>query len=130
MSNYPNFPQHELDCGCGCDGRMDDRFMLEVVVPMRQELGFPFTIPKGGAYRCAEYDRKENGAHEGRALDVLCNSRRRYLIIEWLMARNMRIKRGEQQGRLVTRIGINNGSIHFDDRENNKATNVMWDYYG
>lgn len=132
MSNYPNFKQHELDCPCNCDGRMDDTFMLDVIVPMRQQLGFAITIPRGGAYRCEEYDKKPNGAHQGHAMDILCNSRRRFMIVDWLIRRNYRIDIGQESGKKVTRIGINNGSIHIDDmqREDGKDDLVMWDYYG
>jgi len=131
VSNYPKFPQHELDCPCGCDGRMDDEFMTEIAVPMRLDLGFVFVIPRGGAYRCEEYDGKY-GAHQGFAIDTLCNSKKRFKIVEWLFYRNFRIDNGEIKGRKVTRIGINNGSIHFDflQEDSGKATEVMWDYYG
>jgi hypothetical protein len=108
---------------------MDDKFMLNVVVPMRLELGFPFTIPRGGAYRCKEYDGKY-GAHQGHAIDVIANSRRRFLIIDWLIRRNVMIDLNQIDGEKVTRIGVNNGSIHFDDLQSDKKdVEVMWDYY-
>ncbi len=133
MSNYQYFDQDtELGCPCGCDGRMNNYFMSEIIVPMRKELDFPFTIPSGGAYRCEDYDDKK-GAHQGHALDILCSSRQRSRIIAWLEHRNFRIDRGELLGRKVTRIGINNGSIHIDDLqegEMGKSANVVWDYYG
>lgn len=126
---YNNFPQAELKCPCGCDGEMSHEFMRDVVVPMRSELGFSFIIPRGGAYRCAEYDGKVNGAHQGHALDVLTNSRQRYKILNWLFIRNHNIEVGNLKGKKVTRMGINNGSIHFDDRDSGKSTYVIWDYY-
>ena len=109
---------------------MDPDFMLEIVVPMRLELGFSFVIPKGGAYRCSDYDGKY-GAHQGHALDIICNSRQRHRITTWLMYRNFRIDRGEITGRKVTRIGNNRGAIHIDDlqSEDGKDVDVIWDYY-
>jgi len=128
---WEHFPQHELDCPCGCDGRMDSYFMDDVVVPMRKSLGFSMAIPKGGAYRCEYYDGKPGGAHQGRAIDIICSSRERFLIIDWLIRRNIRIDNGNLRGRKVTRIGINNGSIHIDDADSDygKSEMVVWDYY-
>ena len=129
MSNYPNFLQEELDCPCGCNGRMDDEFMLGVVVPMRLELGFPFAIPKGGAYRCKDYDGNLN--HEGHALDFKANPRQRWKVIEWIMKRNTLIDLNKIEGKKITRIGINRTTIHIDDMqpESGKAPMVIWDYY-
>lgn len=128
---YKYFSTKELACPCGCNGTISQEFMEDIVIPMRKQLGFAFTVPKGGAYRCEAYDGKSNGAHQGHALDILTNSRQRYQIIEWIMRRNTRIDKGILRGRKVTRIGINNGSIHIDDMqsEDGKATDVMWDYY-
>jgi len=128
---WDHFPQHELDCPCGCDGRMSNEFMDDVVVPMRKALGFVFVIPNGGAYRCADYDGKDNGAHQGHALDVVANSRQKFLILDWIFKRNHRIDNGTLRGRKITRIGINRGSIHFDDmiESEGKDCAVIWDYY-
>ena len=130
MSNYPSFSQHELDCPCGCDGRMDDEFMTDVIVPMRMELGFPFIISKGGAYRCADYDGNKN--HEGHALDFRANSRQRWMVIDWIEKRNRRIDMGHEHGKKVTRIGINKTTIHIDDMQSidGKYEMVIWTYYG
>lgn len=125
------FPPNELSCPCGCGGLMDSYFMDDVVVPMRKALGFSMVIPKGGAYRCEDYDGKKGGAHQGRALDILCNSHQRFLIIDWIIRRNIRIDNGKLRGRKITRIGINNGSIHIDDADTDfgKTECVIWDYY-
>ena len=130
MSNYTNFPQHELNCPCGCGGLMDETFMNAVVVPMRLDLGFPFVVPKGGAYRCRNYDGKY-GAHQGFALDIICNSRERFKILEWIFEYNSEFKQGWIDGPMVTRIGINNGSIHIDALQHGdgKSVEVVWDYY-
>ena len=129
--SYQYFLDSELNCPCGCSGKMSHSFMSEVIVPMRQELGFSFVVPKGGAFRCEDYDGKY-GAHQGHALDIICTSRQRSRITTWLMYRNFRIDRGEITGRKVTRIGNNNGSIHIDDlqADEGKDIEVIWDYYG
>jgi len=132
MSNYPFFPQEELNCPCGCDGRMDDVFM-STIVSMRSQLGFPMEVPSGGAYRCEEYDKKTNGAHShGRALDIVCNSRRRFMVLGWIFDFNRLVRLGMAEGRPITRIGINNGAIHIDDmgEDDGKDERVIWDYYG
>ena len=125
MSKYIYFDEvTELACPCGCDGQMNHSFMQDTAVPMRMDLGFPFQIPSGGAYRCKEYDGKY-GAHQGFALDVICNSKQRFDIIEWIFEYNCYIKLKLIEGTPITRIGINNGSIHFDNltQDSGKADN-------
>jgi len=107
---------------------MSQEFMLTIVVPMRLSLGFPFVIPDGGAYRCEEYDEKPNGEHQGEAIDIICNSSMRFAILEWIFEHNFKVKRGEIEARPITRIGINNGSIHIGFRQT-KDQRVVWAYY-
>lgn len=104
------FPDHELACGCGCDGKMNPAFMKKLIA-MREEAGFPFIL--SSAYRCPSYNEKvsytgSTGPHTtGRAVDVLVDRRRAYEFMELAFKHGMTGIGVKQKG--VVRF------LHIDD---------------
>lgn len=113
-----NFSKSEFLCPCGkCDGGTMSPAFIAKLQSLREKSGVGMTVISG--FRCPAHNKKEGGATaslhlEGRACDVLCASDRdRLALVRYAIDVGLR------------GIGINNGSIHFDDRE----TGAIWTYY-
>ena len=100
---------------------MDAGFMKKVE-HIRCVLNFPFIV--ASAYRCPDYNEQvsstgRSGPHTtGRAIDIKCNSRQRYMIQEQAMKLGM------------TRFGIGKTFIHIDDLTAARGfdNKVTWSY--
>lgn len=61
-----NFTPSEFACPCGCDKKPDmDMKLLFVLQTVRNYVGKPMIIPKGGGYRCVKYNATVKGAVKG-----------------------------------------------------------------
>lgn len=89
-SNYRFFTNEELACShCLEQGitdsheNMDEQFM-EMVIHLREELGFPFIVTS--AYRCPEHPiekaKSSPGAHSsGTAMDIKASGKKAYKLL-------------------------------------------------
>ncbi len=71
------FPDHELECHCGCGQQRMDRIFMFRLVGLRRELEMPMVLTS--AYRCPAHDKAEGGKGEhpaGLAVDVAVRSSR------------------------------------------------------
>lgn len=113
----------ELRCKCGCGLDSFDLHFLATLQRMRAKANFPFVILSG--CRCPSNNASHGGgpAHtlnkEGlcQAVDILAtNSHHMYVISKLAYEEDIR------------RIGINNGSIHLDVRQD-LPQEMEWTYY-
>lgn len=116
-----HFDASEFVCPCGkCDGgRMSPRFM-EKLEKFRMIYGKPVRIVPGGGFRCVAYEKKNGrsgkGMHpQGRAADFeVLSDADRYQALRIAFS-------------IFGGVGVNNGSIHVDDRD--AAAARCWTYY-
>jgi uncharacterized protein YcbK (DUF882 family) len=114
-----HFDASEFLCPCGkCDGgRMDPKF-IEKLERFRQMFSQPVRILSG--FRCTAHNKKIGGAGgsmhvQGRAVDfVVATDADRYQALRIAFS-------------VFGGVGVNNGSIHVDDR--NAAEARCWTYY-
>lgn len=86
-SQWEYFSIEELTCQCGC-GRMEmDSKFMELLVRLREHLGFPFPVTSG--FRCPEHNARVSkspmvmkyGPHvAGKAVDIHVYSTRAFLL--------------------------------------------------
>lgn len=116
-----HFDASEFLCPCGSctGGKMSPTFMAKLE-KFRGIYGKPVKIVPGGGFRCVAYEKKNgrsgNGMHpQGRAADFeVLSDADRYQALRIAFA-------------IFGGIGINNGSIHVDDRD--AAAARSWTYY-
>lgn len=119
----PYFNEDEFLCPCGdakcVKADMNQAFMGKLN-RLRDMFGKPVTVIKGGGYRCKTYNARIGGAEDsyhlqGRAADILAASDHdRYLLLRIAFS-------------LFGGVGVNNGTIHLDDR--NMAQPRCFTYY-
>lgn len=111
----------KLACGCCGEMAMQHSFMLKLD-SIRRAVGRPFLVTSG--YRCPKNNNLVSktgftGPHTtGRAIDIACDSRLRYLIVEQALIQGM------------TRIGVASNFIHLDDLTlvDGYTDKVIWTY--
>ena len=116
-----HFSAAEFLCPCGqCDGgRMSPTFMAKLE-KFRQIYGKPVKVVEGGGFRCVAWEKKHkrvgHGMHpQGRACDFeVPSDADRYQALRIAFS-------------IFGGIGVNNGSIHVDDRD--AAAARCWTYY-
>lgn len=107
MTRWKYFSEHELACKCGC-GRADmDEETMQLVVEVREELGFPFRL--NSAFRCPDHNKNVSstgrfGPHTtGKALDISAiGSESKLRLVEAFQKRGFR------------RFGIAKNFVHID----------------
>lgn len=117
------FREEEFLCPCGspqCVKVDMNQAFIGKLHRFREMLGMPVVVLKGGGFRCKAYNAHVGGAPEsfhltGRAADILApDDHTRYLMLRIAYS-------------IFGGVGINNGSIHLDDR--NMAQPRSWTYY-
>ena len=125
-SAYHNFTAEEFFCPCCGEERMSEDLICALQT-MREDLGAPIVISKGGGYRCHAYEaahgRRAGGAHPaGMAVDILaCLGVAAKLMA---MATDHNIKRigVMQHGALKNRF------LHFDIADSILPSPRVWTY--
>lgn len=115
----PDFTAEEFSCKCGkCNQTGDkmDKLFIAALQQVRTKCNFPFVIISG--LRCPEHNSAIGGAPDslhlrGRAADIEYKT-------DFDMWRLMKYGMAYFQG-----IGVNNGSIHLDNRIRPRG----WNYY-
>ncbi len=116
-----HFLASEFHCPCGaCDGGKMSPIFIAKLQKFRTTFNRPVKIVHGGGFRCVAYERSNGrsgkGMHpQGRAVDFECLSDSdRYQALRIAFS-------------IFGGVGINNGSIHVDDRD--AAAARSWTYY-
>jgi uncharacterized protein YcbK (DUF882 family) len=107
-------------CPCGgCETLPSDKLLLTLDA-IRGAVGFPVAVISGP--RCEAYNRAIGGAEfsehiDGDGADIAClTSNKRYALVTAAIEME------------VTRLGINENSLHIGVSESNDQ-DVIWDYY-
>ena len=113
----------EMKCKCGCGLDSFDLHFLATIQRMRAKANFPFVILSG--CRCPSNNASHKGgpAHTPNA-DGVCQAVDIIAHTSGMMFQLAALALAEG----IVRIGINNGSIHLDTRQD-LPQNIMWTYY-
>jgi len=119
-----DFDAAEFACPCGkCDKGIMSPIFMQKVQRFRTVYGKPLRPVRGGGFRCKAHNAAIGGADDsfhvlGRAVDFEVphdSDAERYQMLRIAFS-------------IFGGVGINNGSIHVDDRDQARAR--AWDYYG
>ena len=124
MANeWKYFTEDELKCSHTGECAMDDEFMA-MLDAIREECGFPFAVTS--AYRSPQHPveakKAKPGAHaSGKAVDILANAERAYILIE------VALKHGIHRIGIAQKGDMGSRFIHLD-ADDSKASPRVWSY--